>query len=106
MTARDVAIALRRLIDSPWACHSLVAGDDYVLSGLDLNADERALLVKDLDGALDDLPAKLASACVDPLLRSPAKAGVFFAAAQYVMLGLEQEIADFQDFLGKQAAKR
>jgi hypothetical protein len=99
MAAQDVALALRRLIDSPWACRSLAAGDEYALAGLSLTQEERDLLLRDVTDSLEDMTERLASACIDPTLRDSTGSGAFFAAAQHAMRGLEAERSDLEAFL-------
>lgn len=100
MTAQDLALAVRRLVDSPWACRSLAAGDDYALAGLNLTGEERKMLLREVDGSFEEMSERLAKACVDPTLRDRTNAGVFFDAAKHAFDGLDgAEADDFQAFL-------
>jgi hypothetical protein len=100
MTVQDLALAVRRLADSPWACRSLAAGDEYALAGLNLTDEERELVLRDVNDSFEDMVERLATACVDPTLRDRANAGVFFDAAKHALDGLDgAEADDFQAFL-------
>ncbi|SEB29123.1 hypothetical protein SAMN04490239_0022 [Rhodococcus koreensis] len=107
MTPQDTALAIRRLVDSPWACRSLAAGDEYALAGLKLTGEERKLLLREVDDSFEEMSKRLATACVDPTLRDRTNAGAFFDAAKYSLDGLcGAEADDFQAFLANMSTRR